>query len=56
MELNLWGFGWSVFILWLCCFMCFILKAPDTIYGVYFAIGYFVIESLFLLKQLLKKE
>lgn len=56
MGISLWGFGWAIFIVWLCVFMCYVIKAPDAIYGVYFSIGYFVIESLLLIKQLLKKE
>lgn len=54
--MEFWGFGWAIFLVWLMWLFTYVFKAPDAIYGLYFSIGYFIIESLILIVRLIRKH
>lgn len=54
--MDFYGFNWSIFILWLCCFFYWGLHIVDAFFGVYLGIGYFVIELLLLIRQFYKSR
>lgn len=53
--MDLYGFSWSVVILWLCCFLYVGLNINDALYGFYFSVIYVFVELLLLIRQYYRK-